>query len=350
MAFGDLGQEYEPSIPESELLCDQLREFASHVYLFNSPGTAYINTVCPDCGDVLSTREMYGPMGCRPVTFLDTGLCSCGYQVPLSGSASPSRYEEEGMDGGYRPTRALEFIQGIVTCLGVDDPLCAPRLWKLYLAHGKISSIHERIQKIPSYYDIIREVAEIVDKKDAGEELVSVLEEMKTLVTDAVKGTTHPRVLYTMGYPIFSLNGGRFENQLVDVAGGEPVNRIIKRTGKPGINLSHEELISLNPDWICISGLFSLPKEECIAYCKTNTLMVPAITENQVIELPPSWDFGSPRWILGLMLLAQSFHPEKCTWDMDEVADQFYQRFYHVPYRSVQPTRSFIKASAKISG
>lgn len=78
--------------------------------------------------------------------------------------------------------------------------------------------------------------------------------------------------------------------------------------------------------------------------------MVPAIIENKVIEVPPSWDFGSPRWILGLMLLAQSFHPENCTWNMDEVADQFYQRFYHVPYQSVQPTRSFIKASAKIFG
>lgn len=350
MAFGDLGQEYEPSIPESELLCDKIREFADHVYLLNSPGTAYINTVCPDCGDVLSIREMYGPMGCRPVTYLDTGLCSCGYQVPLSGIASPSRYEEEGMDGGYRPTRALECIQGIVTCLGVDDPLFAPRLWRLYLAHGKISSIHERIQKISSYYDIISEVAETVNKKDAGEELQSVLEEMKKKVTDAVKETTHPRVLYTMGYPIFSLNGGRFENQLVDVAGGNPVNRMIKRTGKPGINLSHEEFLSLNPDWICISGLFSLPKEECIAYCENHDLIVPAITEKNVIELPPSWDFGSPRWILGLMLLAQSFHPEKCTWNLDEVADQFYQRFYHVPYKSVQPTRSFIKASAKISG
>ncbi|OQA50002.1 MAG: Periplasmic binding protein [Euryarchaeota archaeon ADurb.Bin294] len=236
------------------------------------------------------------------------------------------------------------------TDLGVDDPLCAPRLWKLYLAHGKISSIHERIQKISSYYDIISEVAETVNKKDAGEELQSVLEEMKKKVTDAVKETSHPRVLYTMGYPIFSLNGGRFENQLVDVAGGNPVNRMIKRTGKPGVNLSHEEFISLNPDWICISGLFSLPKEECITYCKTHDLMVPAITENKVIELPPSWDFGSPRWILGLMLLAQSFHPEKCTWNMDEVADQFYQRFYHISYRSVQPTRSFIKATAKISG
>ena len=350
MAFGDLGQEFEPSIPESELLCDKIREYASHVYLFNSPGTAYINTVCPDCGDVLSSREMYGPMGCRPVTFLDNRTCSCGYKVPLTGMASSSRYEEEGMDGGYRPTRALECIQGIVTCLGVDDPLCAPRLWKLYLSHGKISSIHERIQKIPLYYGLIREVAEIVDKKDSGEELLSVLEEMKNRVTDAVKGMPRPRVLYTMGYPIFSLNGGRFENQLVDVAGGEPVNRLIKRSGKPGVNLSHEEFLSLNPDWICISGLFSLPKEECIAYCKNHALLVPAVTENKVVELPPSWDFGSPRWILGLMLLARSFHPKTCTWNMDEIADQFYQRFYHVSYRSVEPTRSFIKASAKISG
>lgn len=347
MAFGDIGQEYEPAIPESELLCQEIESFAPHVYLLNSPGTRHLDTICPECGKVLSEREMYGPMGCRPLTFQENGVCSCGYHLPLSGYISPDRYEEDGMDGGYRPTRALEFIQGVVSCLGVDDPLCAPRLWRSFLAGGGISSIHERIQEISSYYEIVQEVAGIIDRKDAGDELIRVLEEMTSRVTEAVKGAPRPRVLYTMGYPIFSLNGGRFENHLVETAGGQPVNRMIKRSGKPGVHVSRDEFLGMNPDWICISGLFSLPKEACISYGITNNLSVPAIVNGNVLEMPPSWDFGSPRWILGLMLLAKTFHTERCSWDMEEETERFYQRFYGVSYDSVHPTRSFIKASAR---
>ena len=347
MAFGDLGQEYEPAIPDSEDLCTRIQEFAPHVYLFNSPGTSCLNTVCPDCGKILSEREMFGPMGCRPLTFQDGGKCSCGYQLPVSGSITPVRYAEEGMDGGYRPTRALEFIQGIVSCLGVEDPSCAPRLWRSFLAEGGISSIHERIQKISSYYSIIEEVAGLVDRRDKGKELIAVLKEMTAKVTSAVEGTSRPRVLYTMGYPVFSLNGGRFENHLVETAGGNPVNLMIKRSGKPGVNITRDELLAANPDWICISGLFSLPKEASISYCKKYELIVPAIEQNNVIEMPASWDFGSPRWILGLMLLAQSFHSDKCSWDIISEADRFYRQFYGIPFETVHPTRSFIKASAR---
>ncbi len=347
MAFGNLGQDSEPAIPESEKVCERIRSFAPHVYLFNSPGSAWLNSVCPVCGDIISKRELYGPMGCRPLTFRENGRCSCGYQLPISGTVQLTRYEEEGMNGGYRPTRALEFIQGIVSCLGVDDPVCASQLWRSFMAGEGIAKIHDRIQRVSSYYGIIEEVAEIVGRKERGEELITTLKDMTSRVENAVSGASRPRVLYTMGYPVFALNGGRFENHLVEIAGGDPVNKFIERTGKPGVTISREEFLSLNPDWICISGLFSLPKEACLEYCNTHSLIAPAGTNETVIEMPASWDFGSPRWALGLMLLAQRFHPNRCHWSIEEEADRFYRRFYGVSYDSVHPTRSFIKASSR---
>jgi len=347
MAFGDLREDCEPAIPDSENLCDRIRSFTPHVYLFNSPGSTCLNSICPVCGGIISERELYGPMGCRPLTFRENATCICGYQLPIAGSVQPNRYEEEGMIGGYRPTRALEFIEGIVSCLGVNDSVCATQLWRSFLAGNGMNKIHDRIQRISSYYGIIQEVADIINQKEAGDELIATLESMSLRVTTAVAGAPSPRVFYSMGYPLFAINGGRFENHLVETAGGEPVNRLITRTGKPGITISREEFFSLNPDWICISGLFSLPKEACLSYCKKNALTAPAITSEQIVEMPASWDFGSPRWILGLMLLAKAFHPERCTWDMDEEADRFYRRFYGVSYESVHPTRSFIKASAR---
>jgi hypothetical protein len=58
----------------------------------------------------------------------------------------------------------------------------------------------------------------------------------------------------------------------------------------------------------------------------------------------PSWDFGSPRWILGLMMIANTIHPEIFDFSMEEEADLFYRKFYGVPYRSVATNRSFAHA------
>jgi pyruvate-formate lyase-activating enzyme len=347
MAFGELGEDSEPAIPDSERLCDHIRTFVPHVYLFNSPGSSYLNSVCTSCGGVLISREMYGPMGCRPLNSAGNGVCSCGYHLPVIGTIQQTRYEEEGMKGGYRPTRALEFIQGIVSCLGEEDPACAPHLWQSFMAGDGLNRIHDRIQRIPSYYGIIQEVADIIGRKEVGEDLISTLQGMVHRVSDAVEGAQRPRVLYSMGYPNFMINGGRFENHLVETAGGEPVNQLISRTGKPGVTISYDEFALLNPDWICISGLFSLPKESCLQYCNKHNLTSPAVTDNNIIEMPASWDFGSPRWILGLMLLAAMFHPDRCTWNLKDEVDRFYRRFYGISFDSVHPTRSFIKASAR---
>lgn len=234
----------------------------------------------------------------------------------------------------------------VVSCLGEEDPSCAPDLWRSFMAGDGLRKIHDRIQRISSYYGIIQEVADTIGRKERGEELIGALEEMHDRVTRAVAGAPRPSVFFSMGYPLFAINAERFENQLVESAGGEPVNLLIERAGKPGITLSRDEFISFNPDWICISGLFSLPKEECIQYCIKNGLTVPAVTQRQVIEMPASWDFGSPRWILGMMLLAKAFHPDRCSWDIHKEADTFYRRFYGVSFDSVLPTRSFIKPSA----
>lgn len=346
MAFGDLGADDEPSIPESERVCREIRSFAPHVYLFNAPGSGYLSSLCPVCGGVISIREVYGPMGCRPLSFREGGICTCGYRLPITGTVQAERYEEEGMSGGYRPTKALEFIQGIVSCFGVEDRSSAAGLWRSFMAGGGIGKIHDRIQKTGTYYGMIREVASLVDRNEKGERLVSVLEEMTARVVSAVAGAPRPRVYYSMGYPVFAVNPARFENHLVELAGGEPVNRLIGRSGKPGVTLSAEEFIALRPDWICISGFFSLPREASIAYCEDHALTAPAVARGQVLEMPPSWDFGSPRWALGLMLLAMTLHPDRCSWDIHDEADRFYREFYGVPADQIMPTRSFIRASA----
>ena len=67
------------------------------------------------------------------------------------------------------------------------------------------------------------------------------------MIARGVEGADRPRVYYAMGHPLFALNPGRFEGKLVEAAGGSYVNRSITREGKPGVTITPEEFIALDP-------------------------------------------------------------------------------------------------------
>jgi len=69
--FGEAPIELEPSIGEAESLCAALRKHVDYVYLFNSPGTEFLNTYCPECGSLLIDREFHGPHGIQASKTLD---------------------------------------------------------------------------------------------------------------------------------------------------------------------------------------------------------------------------------------------------------------------------------------
>lgn len=77
-------------------------------------------------------------------------------------------------------------------------------------------------------------------------------------------------------------------------------------------------------------------------YCDEHALDVPAVRDRRVFAMPPSWDFGSPRWILGLMTIAQTIHPDRFHYSIEDEADRFYRTFYGVPYASLEANRSFV--------
>ena len=128
------------------------------------------------------------------------------------------------------------------------------------------------------------------------------------------------------------------------------VNRAIGREGKPGVTISREEFIALNPDFLFTSGFLTSTVEDTLRYCKEHSLDVPAVRNGHVHTMHPSWDFGSPRWILGLMTIARLIHPGKFDFSVDEEADHFYRRFYGVPYKSIATNRSFAHAGPKREG
>lgn len=339
--FGDAAPGCEPTIFASEQLCDRLREILSWVYLFNSPGTRYLDTVCPECMERCIARDFFGPMGAH-ITGTPKTICDCGYILPMKGIPATDIFTEPGMMGGYRVTRGLEMVWAILACLGIDDETVLSRIWGEVLGTGMLKKeLHDRMNDIDAYLMFVMDLAKKTGHEDAGTELCEFISERLDMIRERVAGKPRPRVYYAMGHPLFALNPGRFEGKLVDAAGGMYVNRAIGREGKPGVTISREEFLALDPDFLFTSGFLTSTVEDTLQYCKDNALDVPAVRGGKVFTMHPSWDFGSPRWILGLMMIADTLHPDLLDFSIEDEADRFYRKFYGMPYRSVATNRSF---------
>lgn len=339
--FGDAGLGEEPTIYASEELCNRLHDILPRVYLFNSPGTAHLTTFCPACGKPCIEREFFGPMGSHLAGRAQT-VCGCGRVLPVRGAASPTVFYEPGMMGGYRVTRGLEMVWAILACLGVEEQAVLARVWGEVLRTGMLGKeLHDRMNNIDAYLDLVMDFARRTGREEAGRDLSTYIRERLEFIRERVAGAPLPRVYYAMGHPLFALNPGRFEGKLVEAAGGTYVNREIGREGKPGVTLSREEFVALAPEYLFTSGFLTSTVEDTLRYCAEHGLNVPAVRDGRVYSMRPSWDFGSPRWILGLMTIANTLHPDLFAFDIEEEADRFYRRFYGVPYRAADANRSF---------
>lgn len=341
--FGDEPPELEPTIADSEQICDYLRHILRYVYLFNSPGTGYLDTVCPSCGETVARREFFGPMGARTITIPSDLRCSCGFSLPVTGSVGETPYAEPGMMGGYRFTRALEMVHAVLVCLGVESDADLARIWAGVIRDDYIRDLHGKIQSIDGYLDLVRDLGKRAGYTGAADRLADYISSRVTAVSSAVEGCRRPRVYYSMGTPLFALNADRFEMDLVEAAGGDPVNRGIARAGKPGVNITPEEFAAFNPEYIFISGFLSAPASDYIAACRRMGLSADAVENGRVYTMPPGWDFGNPRWVLGLSAIAGALHPEHAVFDIAAEQDRFYRMFYGADAGAITGNRSFYR-------
>lgn len=346
--FGDAPIDLEPSIGEAESLCTALRKQVDYVYLFNSPGTELLNTYCPECGGLLTEREFYGPMGSRPVKPWMSYTCNCGKSVPVKGTTATESFNEEGFVGGYRISRAFGMVHGVLTCLGMLDDYRLMDIWGKISDSGTLMQMHHMIQQPYAYLEFVRLIAEKANLSEKGEELISFIRTRLELVHSLAAENSGHKVYYCMGSPLFALNAGRMENNLVTFSGGVSINKQLQKEGKPGVNVSPSFINEHNPDTIFISGFLSRPLDEFYALCRQYGIRADAVKQQRVYTVPPSWDFGNPRWILGLMYIADRLHPGNSGIDLKKEADEFYLQFYGMPFEEATPNRSFHRPSSGI--
>ena len=338
----------ETPISVSEELCRKLKSFLDYVYLFNSPGSNLLTTYCPSCGTPLVTREFYGPMGAK-VTAIHTGDESecpgCGKAAAITGQAERPPFRESGFLGGYPFTRGLEIIKAALIASGVTEKRQVVSVWEKNIGENGLGNLHEEIASLAGYIGMIRRLGKQCGKEGSAGDLADYLERRCSEIADKAAGAgDKPRVCYIMGKPFFCLNPGRFENRLVELAGGIPVNNALQIEGRPGAIVPAQTISGLDPDVIFVSSFLSNPAEDTLRDCRD---MVPGISavRNKRIHTHPfhNIDFGSPRWILGLMHIANILHPHIFSYDLKKEANRFYNRFYTCSFNERSLNLSFAK-------
>nr|WP_320132132.1 radical SAM protein [uncultured Holophaga sp.] len=333
----------EPSIREAEQLCHTLRQLLPFTYLFNSPGTSFLDTVCTSCGGTVIRRGFNGPMGAHTASCSPDGRCACGAPLPIVGRHHPeSQVQVLGFAGGYKTIVSLESIQATLAFLGERRPEIISRVLHQLLQGGFMEELYARTKTLDAWFDTLAHYGWLAGRTQEAGELKAWIQERVALITRRIAGAAgaRPRVYFSLGHPLIAVFGDKFECNLVELAGGHCVNREIRREDVPGMALSPDLMRELDPEVILTMGGMGYPVEDMLDVCLEQHLRVRAVRAGRVHSLKPFPIAGRPDWILGFMRMAELLHPGLFDFDMEAVAEDFYQRFLGVPFRQVRASRS----------
>jgi pyruvate formate lyase activating enzyme len=344
----------EPSIAATESLALELRKTLPNTYVFNTPGTRGLDSLCPDCGARVVVRDFYGPMGARliglaPGVAPGAPACArCGGDVALTGPVSPPVERERPFEGGYPFTRGLEIVEAMCLAMGATSRTEIVTAWEFLLANNMLAELHRGIQRMDGYFALVRRFGGVLGRTEEAKALVDYLTTMIEPVRSGLDGIAkRPRTYYAMGKPLFAIKGERFENHLVEVAGGHSVNRELALDGRPGRTIEAASLARLDPEVIFISSFLSNDPEAFSRECRDAGLDLRAVRDGRVHTAPvPASDFGAPKWVLGLRFLANCLHPDRFAFDIAADAAAYHRRLFGRDFPLAGINRSFAKPSS----
>lgn len=331
----------EPTIREAETLCEDAKRLLNYVYLFNSPGTRHLNTYCPDCGKIIVRRGFNGPMCAHVAYYRDNGTCGCGIRPPFTGAfENAGGAQALGFYGGYKVIYSLESIQTVLAFLGERDPAVVSSVLHRILETEFIEGLYQRTKQIDAYLDTVDHYARLAGRTAEARSLRDYIEHYVSIIRNATKGVVRPSVYFTLGHPLIAVFGDKFECNLVEVAGGRCVNKDLERDDTPGMTIAEETLDRINPDMILITGAMDYPADDAYDFCVKHGLHIKAVRDRKIYNLHPYSTAGRPDWILGLLRIANIIHPEIFDFELQAIADDFYERFLGVKLHSSRHSRS----------
>ncbi|MCX8094663.1 MAG: stalk domain-containing protein [Caldisericia bacterium] len=169
-------------------------------------------------------------------------------------------------------------------------------------------------------------LGDALDKKNEANKLIEYYKIKKEDIEKKLKGLEKKKV-YIAGETILKSFGSDFyQTFMVDIAGGESVTKNIKG-GK--IEISLEDLLRFNPEYIFIPPYFLGTKEEILN--KKELQEIKAIKEKRVYKFPSfilSYDLPSVESILGIIWIAEKINGEILKLDIEKEIRDFYKNIF----------------------
>ena len=142
-------------------------------------------------------------------------------------------------------------------------------------------------------------------------------------------GESTPLVYLAGNSSVLSTAGSKmYQNTLLTNAGGK--NAASELTDTYWANVSYEQLLAWNPDYIIIAADATYSVDDVLN--DANLADCNAVKNKKVVKLPgdiEAWDSPVPASFLGSIYIASVLHPEKVTKDFyEECVTKFYESFY----------------------
>lgn len=328
MATHESLDDMAPTREQGERMCETLRKYMEHVYLFNTPVTTELDSRCPVCGKVLIHRVFFGPMAARVISCVPDGVCECGYRYPCTGTIDPVFEGEVKVLGGYRSIMGAQMIGSILRTLGEDDERVIDRISNMLITNGYLNGISAHTETLAAYLDTIRHIASLAHREELAGRMTgyieSVVEDIRNKANDAKK----PRVYGVFGHPLFPLYATKSVNELIEIAGGASVNRELDIKESTDPEYSVADVNRIDPEMILVTGPFSPQIPEFEKTCRDLGITCKALETQQIFGLNGGYTDATRGWMLSLMEIANNLHPEIFRYNIPEESAKFEQAVF----------------------
>ncbi len=185
----------------------------------------------------------------------------------------------------------------------------------------------------PESQELLEEMITMIGRLTGAEnyeELLAYYEEKEEDISAIASSVEYNPTIYLGGNNSFlsTATKNMYQNDLIESTGGINVAGDIEDSY--WVNISYEQLVEYNPEYIVIAPEAEYTKEDVLN--DNNIKGIAAIEEGNVFAMPSefeAWDSPVPSSVLGKMWLASTLHPDEYPYDrfVDEVYG-FYKEFY----------------------
>lgn len=183
----------------------------------------------------------------------------------------------------------------------------------------------------------VRLIADILDRKDKGEEMIAVTKKARKLVADRLADIPEgKRVAVYMANPDLSTYGrGKYTGLMMERAGARNVANEI--AGFKQVTM--EDVLKWNPAVIFVQERYPTVVDEIRKTASWQT--IDAVKSGRIYLMPEyakAWGYPMPEAMaLGELWMAKKLYPARFEdIDMQKEADAYYKEFYRTDYRDAQ--------------